>query len=435
VRISRHGPVLSDVVPSMLELVPRGHALALAWTALAPDDRTLQAMARIDQARDWAGFLAIGRDFHVPQQNVSYADVDGNIGFVAAGRVPLRKPENDLKGLAPAPGWDARYDWAGYIPFDELPREFNPARGAIVTANQKITPQGYRYPITFEWDAPYRARRIQELLDAEPRHSTQSFARLQADVVSYAARELLQQLLDTEPKSAAAAQALKRLAAWDATMGIERAEPVILAAWWRELARAIYADELGDAFRANWLYRPQFLAAVLADRNGEGLWCDDIRTPRHETCAALRSETLEKALADLRRRYGDDMAGWKWGEAHPARHEHRPFSRVAWLAPFFEIRVPTPGDAFTVNVGRSDLSDDAEPFASRHAPSLRAIYDLADPEASLFIHSGGQSGNVLSTHYRAFTDAWAHGEYIPMITARTRLESQGVQRLELLPLR
>src|SRR6185436_5795848 len=106
IRISRHGPVISDVSRVAQSEAPRGYVLAFSWTALADDDRTLQAAHRIARARDWPEFLAAARDFHVPQQNMVYADVDGNIGFIAAGRVPLRKPENDLKGLAPAPGWD-----------------------------------------------------------------------------------------------------------------------------------------------------------------------------------------------------------------------------------------------------------------------------------------------------------------------------------------
>ncbi len=433
VRISRHGPVLSDVVPEMQDLVPRGHVMALQWTALAPDDRTMEAAVEIGRATDWPSFLAAGRDFNSPQQNVIYADVDGNIGFIAAGKVPIRKPENDLKGLAPAPGWDARYDWAGTIPFDELPRQFNPARGVIVTANQRITPPGYGYPIRYGWEPPYRAKRIEDLLAAVPRHSEQSFARIQADIVSYAARELLPGMLKTEPRSAAGAQALKALAAWDATMAPERPEPLIFVAWWREFSRGVYADELGDAFRRNWLYRPQFLASVLADPHGEALWCDDVRTARRETCAEVLSQSLEAALADLRKRYGADPGKWRWDVAHPAHSTHRPFSAVAWLAPIFDIRVPSPGDAFTIDVGRSELTDEAEPYASRHAPSLRAIYDLSDPQASVFIHSGGQSGNVLSQLYRTFAKPWAQVEYIPMITDRARLEKQGVQRLELVP--
>src|SRR4029079_19684482 len=130
VRISRHGPVISDVMRTAQELAPRGHVIAFAWTALAEDDRTMQAAIRVARAREWDGFLAAARDFHSPQQNIVYADIEGNIGFVAAGRVPLRGPGNDLKGMAPAPGWLAKYDWTGYIPFEQLPRSFNPESGA-----------------------------------------------------------------------------------------------------------------------------------------------------------------------------------------------------------------------------------------------------------------------------------------------------------------
>ena len=135
-------------------------------------------------------------------------------------------------------------------------------------------------------------------------------------------------------------------------------------------------------------------------------------------------------MQDLRKRYGEEL---KWGEAHVARHRHRPFAREPWLARIFDIRVPSGGDAYTVNAGASDFHDEAEPYANRHAASLRAISDLADPQASVFIHSGGQSGNPLSAHYRSFAAAWARGEYVPMVTERRRLEADGVQRLLLTP--
>jgi len=430
VRVSRHGPIISDVVRSALELTPRGHAMAFAWTALAQDDRTMQAAIRVGRSQTWQEFEAALRDLHAPQQTATYGDVDGNIGFIAAGRVPVRKPENDLKGLAPAPGWDARYDWAGYLAFDALPRSFNPAAGAIVSANHKITPPGYPHHITFEWQAPYRARRAEELLLAAQRQSLGSLARMQMDVVSPAVRELLPQLLSTRPKDDAAREALKMLAAWDGSMAAARAEPLIVTAWWRELALALYADELGNDFRQNWSTRAPFVQGALT---GNTAWCDDVRTARLETCDELLSESLDRALRDLRRRFGDDPRSWQWGRAHMAQHRHRPFSRYALLARFFDIRVPSPGDAYSINVGRSDFNDEAAPYANRHAAGYRAIYDLADPQGSLFIHSGGQSGNPLSPHYRAFAEPWARGEYIPTVTERRTLEANGVQRLVLTP--
>jgi penicillin amidase len=158
-----------------------------------------------------------------------------------------------------------------------------------------------------------------------------------------------------------------------------------------------------------------------------------VRTPRVETCEEILSESLDRALRDLRRRFGEDPKVWRWGAAHPAQHRHRPFSRSAVLAPLFDIAVPSPGDAYSINVGRSDFGDDAAPYASRHAAGYRAIYDLADPQASLYIHSGGQSGNPLSPHYRSFAEPWARGEYIRMVTERKQLEANGVRRLVLTP--
>jgi penicillin amidase len=433
VRVTRHGPVISDVSPTALAAAPRGHVVAFQWTALREDDLTAQAAMKMVRARDWPEFLAALRDYHSPQQNFVYADAAGNIGFAAPGRVPVRKPANDLKGMAPAPGWLAKYDWAGFIPFAELPHSYNPAGGQIVTANQRITPPGYAHFSSSDWQSPYRAQRIAELLRALPTHSIGSFARIQGDVVSLPVRELLPRLIAVKPTSEEGRRALRLLAGWDATMAAERPEPLILWAWWREFSRAIYGDELGEALRGNWLARAQFLTAVLTDRDGQGRWCDDVRTRPVESCDAVLSATLDAALLDLGKRYGSDMAMWRWGAAHAARHEHRPFGRVPWLARWFDITVPSPGDPYTVNVGRNRMEDEARPFANTHAASLRAIYDLGNLDNSLYIHSGGQSGNILSAHYKSFSEAWARGEYIPMLTDKKKIETAGVKRLRLTP--
>ena len=433
VRVTRHGPVISDVAKSALDATPRGYAMAFAWTALADDDRTFQSSLELGRSGTWRDFLSAVRNLNAPQQNMVYADIDGNIGYVAAGRVPVRKPENNLKGLTPALGWDARYDWAGYVPFEDLPQSYNPASGRLWTANDKIVAPGYKPFITSEWQPPYRANRIGALLEATPRHDSASFARIHADSVSLVMREALPHFLATMPRNETSRRALALLGQWDADMHRDRAEPLIAAAWWRELTKRLYADELGDAFQANWAPRAQFMLNILADRDGQSRWCDDVRTPAVETCAEQLAVSLDAALADLSRRYGSDMNAWRWGDAHRARHEHRPFGKQPILARIFDIAAPSSGDAYTVNVGQHHLYDEAEPFANRHAASLRAIYDLADPEKSLFIHSGGQSGNRLSAHYKDFTEAWAAGEYIPMITDRKRLEGAPHTKLRLVP--
>jgi penicillin amidase len=437
VRGTRHGPVISGALPIMdkAPLDAKQYVVAFAWTALRPDDRTFQAGVRMTRAGNWKEFVDGARDFSTPQQNVVYADVDGNIGFIAPGRVPIRKPENDLKGLAPAPGWDARYDWDGFIPFEQLPRSFNPASQRIVTANQKIVDDSYPWFITSEWALPYRANRIEELLAARGLHDLQTFAAIQKDDISLAARELLPLVRATPALSTRSKAALVALANWNGAMVADRFEPLVFNAWMRETSRELFAGVLGEALMKDyWELRNVFapMVDILKNRDGESRWCADAAKPV-QTCRDVLARSLEVSLADLEKRYGPDMHGWQWGRAHEAHSEHRPFGKVEWLARWFDVRVPSPGDTYTVNVGRYNLRDDKEPFASHHAPSLRALYDLGNLENSLFISSTGQSGNVLSPLYRDLAQRWEEGRYLPMKTRRAAVEDGSLGTLTLMP--
>lgn len=433
VRRTRHGPVISDAIGRLAPLIDKNHVIALAWTALVDDDRTIEAGLRAVRAKHWTAFLDAFADYVVPQQNIVYADIEGNIGFLAPGRVPIRRPDNDIRGLAPSPGWDARYDWQGFIPYADLPRSLNPPGGSIVTANNKIVSDRYRYHITADWQPPYRARRIESLIAGRDAHSIDSFKAIQADVTSLAVRDLLPFLLSSPTVSARAAAALELVRQWDGRMEADRPEPLIVTAWLRQLSRLIIADELGDVFREAWRLRIDFLGNVLSDINGQSRWCDDITTPIRETCQQLLGQSLEEALEDLVQRYGSDARRWRWGEAHAAHSPHRPFSGLFLLGDLFDIVVPTPGDGFTVNVGQHDIRNETTPFANRHAASFRAIYDLADLDRSIFIQSTGQSGNWMSPHYADFAAPWARTEYLPMTTRRADYEPGNAGRLILQP--
>lgn len=441
VRETRHGPVISGALPIM-EKAPidaKKYVVSFAWTALRADDLTLQAGMKFSLARNWEQFLDGARDFGSPQQSIVYADVDGNIGFIAPARVPVRKPENDLKGLAPAPGWDARYDWAGFIPFEELPQKFNPDSRRIMTANHKIVDTDYPHFLTSEWTLPYRARRIDALLDANEKHSMASFAAIQKDHLSLAAQDILPVLRKAVPRSDRARAALDLLVKWDGSMDANRPEPLVYNAWMRMASKHIFADELGEALMKDYweqrnVHRP--MMNVLMNKDGQGRWCNDVTIAvkgNRQGCEEVLAASLDAALADLEKRYGPDMAKWQWGEAHVARSEHRPFAKVDMLAPYFDINIPTPGDTFTVNVGRHNLRDEKAPFANRHAASLRALYDLSNLENSQFIHSTGQSGNVLSPYYRNFVQQWAAVGYLPMKTRREDVEKGRLGVLTLQP--
>ncbi|HJV62363.1 MAG TPA: penicillin acylase family protein [Albitalea sp.] len=419
-RATRHGPVISDA-GSVAEGVigPANHpsyALAMRWTALDPDPGTIDASIGFDTAHSVAEFIAASAHYTAPMQNMVVADRDGHIAEVSAGRVPLRKPENDLKGQVPSPGWEARYDWAGYLDPAQTPREMDPARGWIATANQRIHPLDYPHYITNEWALPYRMQRIEQLLRARPQHSIDSLRAIQGDVVSLATRRLLPYLQKARSNHPLAAAAQEQLAGFDGTMAADRAAPLIFWVWTRHLAQGLFADEMGAAQweRSSRLFRDATEGVLERD---DRWWCDDKTTPAVETCEQQIDTAFTKALDELQASQGPDVSKWQWGRVHVARSEHRPFSRVKALAQWFELRSPVGGDTYTINVSRVTLKPDAttgEMYLDEHGPSLRALYDLGDLSQSRFMHSSGQSGIFFSPLYRDFVEPWAKVEYVPL---------------------
>ena len=420
VRASRHGPIVSDVIDA-----EQSEPLALRWTALDADDTSPQGLIKLDAARNWDDFLDAAQDIHAPQQNVVYADVDGNIGFYAPARVPIRKAGD---GAAPVAGWTGEYDWIGYIPFEALPHSFNPPRGVIVTANDKIVPDDYPYLIARDWAPPYRARRIEDLIAGLPRHTPESFRVIQTDVVSLMARDMLPHLASAAPGTAAGRAIQGQLTGWDGTMAADRPEPLIFWAWYRALTRLVYADELGDLFSGAWGPRPLFMRWVLG---GDGArWCDDVGTDAIESCAARAATALDSAAADLAERYGDDPAAWRWGDAHAADHGHPVFRKRALLGALFGYRQGNGGDHYTINAAGFTLGNESEPFTQIHGPALRAIYDLADLDQSLFVTSTGQSGHPLSRHYRDTAARWLAHQPFAIPTSPDAIDGP---RIELTP--
>ena len=413
VRVSRHGPVVSD------KFAGEGKVFALAAPFLERGDTTPGALSRINRAGGWDEFLAAVRGFHAPQLNMIYADTDGNIGFIAPGKVPIR-----TRSLFPRQGWTGAEDWRGFIPFARLPRSFNPGRGRIITANNRVVPDGYPYYITDDWAPGYRARRIGELLDESRPQSPRTTARIQGDHVSLMARHLLPMMLNLRPGEDRERRALALLEKWDGTMSRERPEPAIFSAWLRQFNRAVYGDELGDLLGGYWKHRPRFIASVLG---GRGPWCDDVGTPEtEEDCAGRLALALERALDGLEERLGADMEDWRWGDLHRALFRHRLFSALPGLGPWADLAIATDGGGYTVNRGAFRVSDSKHPFQHIHGPGLRAIFDLSDLDKSLFMIATGQSGNPLSPHYGDMLEDWRDGRYL-------RLDGKSAGLTRLLP--
>ncbi|MGI9216804.1 MAG: penicillin acylase family protein, partial [Hydrogenophaga sp.] len=208
VRRSRHGPVISDVPGRTHDLIDTGrYALALRWTALEESDSNVQATLASNRAQSVDDLLTAYRAFHAPMQNVLMADRSGRIAYKAVGRVPVRGPQHDLRGIAPAPGWDARYDWTGWLPYEETPQD-DGSKGWIATANQRIHAADYPHFLTQDWAPPYRQQRIEALLAQTAKHDTDSFRAMHADVQSAATVRLLPHLLKTRSEHPLAPAAL-----------------------------------------------------------------------------------------------------------------------------------------------------------------------------------------------------------------------------------
>ncbi|MCY4406333.1 MAG: penicillin acylase family protein [Rhodospirillaceae bacterium] len=428
VRETRHGPVISDVLDESGEYLESGHVLAFSWTALDDDDLSAQALVRATTAADWQGFVEALRDLAVPQQNIVFADRDGNIGYVAPGRVPIRAAG---QGHMPAPGWTGTHDWVDRIPFEELPHATNPVSGRIVSANNRMVALDYSHYLTDDWAAPYRARRIEALLDARPKHDVASFSAIQQDLVSLAAARLTPVLLDlAEPSNDAMRQALAMLGGWDHGMQRARTEPLIYMAWLRELMRVLFADELGPVFEDYWKIRIEVIHRALGERRQ---WCDDVTTQEVESCAEAVSRALELSLEHLAATYGDDMEDWRWGEAHAVHMKNRILGEIPVIGSWFEVTMPTGGEKETVKAGGFDVADPDRPFSQNHGAGYRAVYDLGDPERSVFVISTGQSGNPLSSHYEDYARLWRDGRYVPMLTDRAKVEEHALGTLVLSP--
>jgi penicillin amidase len=418
VRRTRHGPVVSGLFGAFEPPLDAGRfVLALRWAAAEPGDRTLAALRAMNRARNAAEFRQALQGWTLTQQNFVFADRAGEIGWQVAGRFPLRATDNDFAGIAPAPGWQARYDWSGFVAPQELPGERNPARGFVVSANHNAVPAGYPHRLGHEFAPPWRAQRIEQRLLARDRHDAASMQAIQVDTVSLAARALLAAAAQAAPQTAAGRLAFERLQAWDGDMRVDAAEPLLLHAWKRKLRLAIFGDDLGDLapLTVERSEMTQALINVLAGRARARDWCDRRDTARTETCAELAGEALDAAATELARDSGRDVLGLRWGDLHFARLEHRPLSNVAFLRTLFEHRVAVGGDTHSPAVAALAARGEA-PFAAVHGAGTRLVFDLAHglDRGATWILATGQSGHPASDHYSDQLELWQRGRTLPL---------------------
>jgi penicillin amidase len=428
VRLTRHGPIINDVVES-LEDSPQ--VLAFRWTALE-GGRLFQSLYMLDQARNWEEFRAALRHWVVPSQNFVYADVEGNIGYQTPGNIPIRA---NGQGLVPVPGWTGEYEWLGYIPFDELASAYNPPTHFIATANNKVVPDDYPYFISYEWSAPYRAQRIVQLLAAKDKLSIQDLSQIQADTYSIPGEKLAPYLLALEPQGTLEEQAMAQLRAWDFRNEIDSSGAAIFEVFYLQLVENTFADELGEELFADYLDRGEFhpIALERLMEQPDSPWFDDASTLEVEGRDEIVQRSFKETIAYLSDRFGDAPARWTWGQLHTMTFVHNPLgqSGIGPLERLFNRGpVPARGSGYTVDAASFD---ETEPFAMTHGVSYRQIIDLSDWENSLFIHTTGQSGHPLHKHYADMIAPWQAVEYHPMHFDKASIEADKEGVLVLIP--
>ncbi len=413
VRITRHGPILNPAVEGLKGFV------ALRWVALEPD-RLFAAVLGVNRASSWEEFRDALRHWSAPAQNFVYADRAGNIGYVMPGRVPRRAAGHD--GRLPVPGWSGEYEWRGFLPAEELPAAFNPPRGYIVTANNRIAPPSYPHLLGTAYDVGVRALRITSLLEAEPVVDLERMARIQLDQTSPLAQRFVAAWKEVRIDDPDLAALFAEVKGWDGRLSADSRPALIYQGLLLNLLHTLFEETLGaQLFRRYLRTQAAVLRLLQLSERPDDPWWGEGRDRTIE-------EALRRTVRDLERRLGPDRSRWRWGAVHTLVLEH-PLGRVRALAPVFNGPSPaTGGDTFTVNVAPYDPET---PYRQVVVPSMRLLVDAGAWETARIIHTTGQSGLPFHRHYRDLTALWARGEYIPLLYARPAIAAaaEGVLRL------
>ncbi|MGZ9164187.1 MAG: penicillin acylase family protein, partial [Anaerolineales bacterium] len=386
VRLTRHGPVISDAYgplknegdPRDKEFVPfrdragidlpQDYVIALSWTALSQSS-PFDAVWGFNKAENWDEFRAAARNFHVPGQNLAYADVDGNIGYQTSGDIPVRKQGD---GALPVPGWTGEYDWTGFIPFEEIPYTFNPVEGYIAPANNKIIGDDYEHLITTEWDYGFRANRIVEMINNAPgKIDIPYFQKMQGDDYDSSAEIYVPLLLqmDAQFLKQNEAIALDLLKDWGYQARADSAAAAVYEAFWSHLLKNTFTDELPERY---WPTGGDRWFEIMRKISADSLWWDDKSTPdAAETREGILKESFIEAVAELEDTLGKDPAKWKWGDLHVANFQNGTLGQSG-LPPlealFNRGPIPTSGGKSIVN---ATSWNSAEGYEVTNLPSMR----------------------------------------------------------------
>ncbi|WP_134006304.1 penicillin acylase family protein [Kribbella sp. VKM Ac-2566] len=427
VRETRHGPLISDVDEDERKVgesaaaqakYPTAYGVALQWTALNPG-RTADALFAINTAQNWTQFRAAAQQFQVPSQNLVYADTDGHIGYQAPGLIPIRTTG---RGDWPVPGWDPKYAWKGYVPFDALPSEFDPADGIIVTANQAVVPNTYTYYLTNSWDYGYRSQQILDRIKAAGKLDANAMASIQLDTKSKAAEMLVPYLLRISIDDAFDKQGQDVLRNWDFTQPPDSAAAAYFNVVWRNLLALTFHDQLPEDTWPDGGSRWFEVIHTLIGQQNSGWW-DNIGTPQRESRDDILREALINARTEITQKMAREPANWQWGRLHKLTLTNQTLGKsgIGAVEKIFN-RGPYELGGGTSIVDATGW-DAAKGYDVTATPSMRMVVDLSDFDKSRWVNLTGVSGHAFSSNYTDQTDLWVKGETLQWAYTKGAVEA------------
>ncbi len=407
VTVTRHGPLVVN---------EPGRKYALSWVALK-EGLWRFPFPKLNAAGNWEEFTGALRQYPGPAQNFVYADAGGNIGYYAAGLLPLRAKGD---GSLPLAGESTENDWKGFLPFEELPHVYNPPSGILVTANARITPDNYPYPLATRWEDPDRTDRIYNLLHSGRKFTVEDFRRIQVDVYSLHHRKIAKALVEAVKGSGTQDIKLKRaaeaLGAWDGVAGTDSYAVTIAHFARQELLEHLLRPALGDRMTVyRWPMSAVFLENVLEQRPARWL------PPGFANYDDLLTRCLAQALVNLEQRFhSSDIRRWRWGQVMATSFRHPIGGGIPVLRRFFNLGpFEQPGTSYTVKQTTYTLG-----------PSMRFVVDFGDLEHATLTLTTGESGHPVSGHYRDQFPKWLAGEGVPLSFTAS---APGREKLALLP--
>ncbi|MGD8586340.1 MAG: penicillin acylase family protein, partial [Chloroflexota bacterium] len=433
VRRTRNGVVITDGMSDVAPYSDGEHlyALTMAWTGLDPVG-SLDAVQHVLRAQGWDDFVAALANFDAGQQNWLYADVDGNIGYVLPGKIPIRAGGD---GTLPVPGWNDDYIWTGYIPYEELPRTFNPSTGYIVTANNpQVRPAEYPYLLGLTTDRGQRAQQITNMVEGFGGGiSMDDMSAMQTSNKNLSALEIIPFLDDLTFDDPALDTARSRLQTWDAEMTMDSAEAALFNIFWAQLLQRTFNDQLptdlaprGQSDSSDTIY--------MLLQEPDNPWWDDLETTGEvEDRDAILSQAFEAAYDEGVETFGKDLDTWKWGDLHTIEFVHATLGRsgIGVIENIFN-RGPFRTNG-SESVPQKTCWDAQGSYEVRCIPALRQVIDLGDLGNSRMVHAVGQSGHPSNDHYDDFIDPWRLFEYHPSNWQRSAAEAGEAEVLVLEP--